>query len=100
MDGLWIGVLGTSGTILSSAALMPQVVHTWRTRSTDGISAAWLTVALVSTLIWAVYGGLIGALAVTLTNVVCFLQCASILFIKLQNSAEAAADRVHNSTTS
>jgi MtN3 and saliva related transmembrane protein len=90
---LWIGVLGTSGTILSTVALMPQVIHTWRTRSADDISAAWLVFALVSTVIWAIYGGLIGALAVTLTNVFCFLQCASILFIKLQKSADAVSEQ-------
>ena len=59
MEEFWIGVLGTAGTIVSTASLMPQVVRTWRTRSASDISAAWLMAALASMLIWIVYGSLI-----------------------------------------
>jgi uncharacterized protein with PQ loop repeat len=92
MEAMWIGILGVSGTILSTLALMPQVLHTRRTRSTADISAAWLVVALVATVIWVIYGGLIDALAITLTNVFCFLQCAYILFVKMQKRTEAATE--------
>jgi len=83
MEELWIGILGTAGTILSTVSLTPQVVRTWRTRSTSDISAAWLLTAMVSMLIWIGYGGLINAPAVILVNVLCFFQSASILFVKL-----------------
>jgi MtN3 and saliva related transmembrane protein len=93
MDGLWIDVLGVAGAVLSTISLMPQVVHTWRTRSAADISAAWLVMALVSTVIWMVYGNLIGARAVIWTNAICFAQCAYILFIKLQIARVTAAEQ-------
>jgi len=93
MEGLLIGFLGTAGTILSTVSLMPQVVRTWRTRSTGGISAAWLVTAMASMLIWMVYGGLIDAPALILVNVLCFLQCAYILFIKLSGERMLFAKR-------
>jgi MtN3 and saliva related transmembrane protein len=93
MEETWIGILGTTGTILSTFSLLPQVIHTWRTQSATGISIIWLTVALVSMLIWIGYGFLIRAPAVVLVNVLCFLQCSYILFVKLQSERAPLAER-------
>ena len=93
MDHVVISVLGIVATILSTVSLMPQVIRTWRTRSTDDISAAWLLVALVAMAVWIAYGSLIDARAVILVNVLSVFQCGSILFIKVQNLRAAAAKR-------
>jgi len=71
---------------------MPQVIRTWRTRSTDDISAAWLLVALVAMAVWIAYGSLIDAPAVILVNVLSVFQCGSILFIKVQNLARGSGE--------
>ena len=92
MEGVWIEILGTVGTVLSTISLMPQVVRTWRTRSAADISAVWLVVALAAMLVWIGYGSLINAPAVVLVNVLCSLQCAIILFVKLQAARAADAD--------
>lgn len=92
MEELWIGILGTSGTVLSTVSLMPQVLRTWRTRSAADISAAWLIVALAANLVWAGYGSLINAPALTLVNVLCFVQFALILFVKLRTRRIALAE--------
>ena len=73
MQELWIGILGTAGTILSTFSLMPQVLRTWRTRSANDISAAWLVAAMVSMVVWVGYGGLINAPALVLVNILCFV---------------------------
>jgi MtN3 and saliva related transmembrane protein len=91
MEELWVGVLGTAGTILSTVSLFPQVVRTWRTRSAKDISAIWLMAALMSMLIWTAYGCLIGAPALVLVNVLCFFQCAYILLIKVLSERASIA---------
>jgi MtN3 and saliva related transmembrane protein len=93
MQELWIGVLGTAGTILSTVSLMPQVVRTWRTRSVADISAAWLVAALASMLVWIGYGSLIDAPALVLVNVLCFFQCGYILVVKIQSEHVSLAER-------
>ncbi len=93
MQELWIGILGTAGTILSTFSLMPQVLRTWRTRSANDISAAWLVAAMVSMAVWIGYGGLINAPALILVNILCFVQCAYILFIKLRSERRLIARR-------
>ncbi len=81
---MWAGILGTAAMVGSTLSMMPQVVRTWRTRSAADISAIWLVAALVSTAMWGAYGVLIEAQAVIWANVACFLQCGSILFVKLR----------------
>ncbi len=93
MEELWIGALGTIGTILSTTSLLPQVIRTWRTRSAADISAAWLIAALISMVVWMVYGSLINAPALVLVNVLCFLQSAYILFVKVNSERAAVAER-------
>ena len=93
MQQQWIGVLGIVATILSTVSLMPQVVRTWRTRSTGDISAAWLLVALAAMGVWIAYGSLIEAPAVILVNVLSLFQCGFILLVKLQNERASIAGR-------
>ena len=88
------GILGTAAMIGSTLSLMPQVLRTWRTRSTADISATWLVVALVSTTIWGIYGVLIEAQAVIWANVACYLQCSSILFVKLRGERAPSGERM------
>ncbi len=93
MEELWIGILGTVGTILSTISLMPQLIRTWRTRSANDISAVWLVFAMVAMVTWIGYGSLIHAPAVVAVNVLCFFQCASIFFIKLHSERTPLAKR-------
>jgi MtN3 and saliva related transmembrane protein len=93
MEELWVGILGTVGTILSTISMIPQVLRTWRTRSASDISAVWLVSAMVAMVIWIGYGSLIHAPAVVWVNVLCFVQCASIFFIKLHSERTPLAKR-------
>jgi MtN3 and saliva related transmembrane protein len=93
MDHVAVSALGIAATILSTVSLMPQVVRTWRTRSTDDISVVWLLVALVAMAVWIAYGSLIDAPAVILVNVLSVFQCGSILFVKVRNMRAATAKR-------
>lgn len=93
MEAVWIGILGTSATILSTVSLMPQVVRTWRTRAAADISAAWLVAALTSMVVWIGYSSLINAPPIGLVNILCFFQCACVLYVKLQSERIPVAER-------
>src|SRR3954453_12406470 len=64
MDAVMVTGLGMAGTALSTLSLVPQVVHTWRTRSAADLSATWLAIALLSMLVWISYGSLVAAPAI------------------------------------
>lgn len=75
-------ILGLAGTTLSVVSLVPQVLKTWRTRRADDISAGWLIFALLSMLVWVIYGSAVGAAAIVWANALTFIQVAFILAIK------------------
>jgi len=91
MDAVMITSLGAIGTALSTLSLVPQVVHTWRTRSVADLSATWLVVALLSMLVWISYGSLVAAPAIVWANSLTFLQAGYLLTVKLQTSRKALA---------
>jgi len=94
MDAIAITTLGMLGTALSTLSLLPQVIHTWRTRSAADISAAWLVVALLSMLVWISYGSLVAAPAIVWANALTFVQAGYILFVKLQTERRPPVERL------
>ncbi len=84
MDELGIAFVGVAGTVLSTLSLAPQVVRTWRTRSAADISAWWLSIALISMLVWMAYGFLANAPAIIWANALTFLPASRILLFNLQ----------------
>ncbi len=48
--------IGLVAAALSAFTFFPQVVHTWRTRSSNGLSGPMLAVGASSMVLWLVYG--------------------------------------------
>lgn len=83
--GPMVDVIGTVAGIMTTLAFVPQVVKTWRTRSTRDISLGmwllfWLGVAL-----WTVYGALLAAWPIIVANTLTLVLAGIILAIKLRN---------------
>jgi len=77
-------VLGTVAGILTTAAFVPQVVKTWRTRSARDISAVMFAAFSVGVALWIVYGVLVRALPVIVANGVTLLLALAILAMKIR----------------
>ncbi len=91
MNETAITVLGAAGTATSVVSLIPQVLKTWRTRRADDISAGWLVFALISMLVWVVYGTLVGAPAIVWANAITFVQAGFILAMKWRSTPRTLA---------
>lgn len=90
-----IEIIGTTAGILSCITFMPQVLRTWRLKSADEISPVMFVIAMISTLLWLVYGILIQSFSMIFTNiVVCCLSVVMLVMIlsfrkKKENSEPA-----------
>ncbi|QKG52620.1 SemiSWEET family sugar transporter [Hymenobacter sp. BRD67] len=51
-----ISDIGLVAAALSALTFFPQVVHTWQTRSANGLSGPMLAVGASSMILWLVYG--------------------------------------------
>ncbi|MEW5728472.1 MAG: SemiSWEET transporter [Pseudomonadota bacterium] len=83
--GPLVDVIGAVAGVMTTVAFIPQVVKTWRTRSTRDISLGmwllfWLGVAL-----WTVYGALLAAWPIIVANVATLVLSGIVLVIKLGN---------------
>lgn len=76
--------VGLAAAFCTSAAFVPQVVKTWRTRSTHDISLGMFSLMTLGIVLWLVYGAFIGDLPLIVANLVTFVLAATILVFKLR----------------
>ncbi len=76
--------LGLIAGTLTTAAFVPQVVKTWRTRSTQDISLGMFALFNSGLVLWLIYGVLIGSLPIVASNVVTLALALVILVLKLR----------------
>ncbi|BAU50001.1 membrane protein [Sulfurifustis variabilis] len=77
-------VLGLIAGGLTTAAFVPQVVKTWRTRSTEDISLGMFALFALGVLLWLLYGVQIGSPPIVIANGITFALAAVIVFFKLR----------------
>jgi MtN3 and saliva related transmembrane protein len=78
-------VIGAVAGALTTVAFVPQVVKTWRTRSTRDISLAMWLVFWCGVAMWTVYGLMLAAWPIVVANLFTLLLSGVILVIKLRN---------------
>ena len=63
-------LVGYVAALCSACTFLPQLVRTWRTKSTEGLSAGLFVLAFVAAAFWLAYGLLIGDGPIILCNVI------------------------------
>lgn len=79
----WVGYLAG---ILTTVAFIPQVIRLWRTRSARDISLGMYWAFTAGVALWLVYGLMIDALPVVITNGVTLVLAGAVLLLKLRFS--------------
>nr|ART41094.1 L792 [uncultured bacterium] len=77
--------IGLLAALLTTAAFLPQVLHTLATRDTRGISLRMYVIFVAGVLLWLIYGLLTGALPLILANAITLLLAGAILYLKLRH---------------
>ena len=80
----YITVLGLVAATLTVIAFFPQLMKTWKTKSTRDISLGMFSAFCVGVFLWFVYGISISDLPVTIANLLTFIQALIILMFKLK----------------
>jgi MtN3 and saliva related transmembrane protein len=77
-------LIGLAAAFCTTAAFLPQVIRTWRTRSTKDLSLFMFLVFTAGIFLWLVYGVIIRDVPLILANGTTFLLSGSILYFKLR----------------
>jgi MtN3 and saliva related transmembrane protein len=80
----YVTVLGLVAAALTVIAFFPQLMKTWKTKSTRDISLGMFSAFCVGVLLWFFYGISISDLPVIIANLLTFIQALIILMFKLK----------------
>jgi len=80
-----ITFVGLAAAFCTTVAFLPQVVKTWRTRSTKDISLVMFVVFTTGIFLWLVYGVLLRDVPLIVANGTTFVLSATILYFKLRH---------------
>ncbi len=80
-----ITLIGLAAAFCTTVAFLPQVIKTWRTRSTKDISLAMFLVFTTGIFLWLVYGLIIRDVPLIAANGITFVLSGTILYFKLRH---------------
>ncbi|WP_424932636.1 SemiSWEET family sugar transporter [Amaricoccus macauensis] len=78
-------LIGLAAAAMTTFAFLPQVIETWRSRSTAGLSLVMLCVLATGLALWLVYGIGEGQLPVILANGATLILVLILLGLKLRD---------------
>lgn len=81
----WVSVMGSAAGICTTVSFLPQVIKTWRTRSTADISLGMFLVLVLGLLLWLLYGLARGDWPLILANGTTLLFASIILIFKIRH---------------
>ena len=84
MSPTTIDIIGYAAAVLTTYAFIPQVVKSWRTRSTGDLSSTMLVVFTVGISLWLIYGIAVGAMPVILANAITLVLSATLVVLKIR----------------
>lgn len=79
-----IDIIGSVAATLTTVSFLPQAWHTFRTKNVSGISLGMYAVFTTGVACWLVYGLLISAWPIVISNAITVSLAAVILMMKLR----------------
>jgi MtN3 and saliva related transmembrane protein len=77
-------LLGLAAGALTTAAFLPQVIKTWKSRSAKDLSLGMFSLFCLGVLLWLVYGLMVKDIPVIAANLVTLMLASTLLFFKLR----------------
>ena len=84
MKEIAITSIGYIVVVLSVTTMLPQIIKSFRTKSVKDISLVMLAIYITNTLLWVIYGILIGAIPIVVADGLAFVAGITQLAIKLK----------------
>ena len=79
-----IDLIGTFAAVLTTASFLPQAWHTFQTKDVRGISLGMYSVFTLGVAMWLVYGILLSAWPIVISNAITVALASAILVMKLR----------------
>ena len=80
---MFIDIVGYFAAILTTAAFLPQLIKTLKTKKADDVSLTTLIMFIMGVLSWIIYGYKISSKPILIANLVTIILNVSILISKV-----------------
>jgi MtN3 and saliva related transmembrane protein len=77
-------VIGGMAAVLTTIAFLPQVIKSWRTRSTRDVSMGMFVILNTGIVLWLVYGLVLNSMPLIFANAVTLFLTGTILALKIR----------------
>lgn len=77
-------ILGLLAGTMTTIAFLPQLIHTWKTRSAKDVSLGMFLIFTTGVLLWVIYGLMIQSLPIIAANTVTLVLAGAILVLKFR----------------
>ena len=81
-----IEIIGMIAAVLTTAAFIPQVYRTWKTKNVGSLSISWLVLFSSGVFLWLVYGIIISSPSLILANAITVLSACFLIYFKIKYS--------------
>jgi MtN3 and saliva related transmembrane protein len=78
-------IVGVIAGVCSITSLVPQIIKSWKTKSTKDISLAWTFINASGQALWTVYGIFIHSPSLIATSIITTITSLSVLLLKVKN---------------
>jgi len=80
-----ITLIGMAAGALTTISFLPQVIKTWKSKSTKDISVGMYTAFSFGLLLWVFYGVALNSRPIIITNVITLVLAVLILLLKIKH---------------
>jgi MtN3 and saliva related transmembrane protein len=79
-----VQILGLVAGSLTTAAFLPQVIKTWKSKSAKDLSLGMFSLFCLGVALWLIYGIIVRDIPVIAANLVTLMLAATLLVFKLR----------------
>lgn len=79
-----VEIIGFVAGLLVVASLLPQVIKSWKTRSTKDVALSWSVINLAGQILWIVYGVDIGSSSLVVMSSIALAMNIFMVALKLK----------------
>jgi len=81
----WVIILGLLAAAFTTAALLPQVIKTVKTKKTDDLSLLMYIILSIGISLWLIYGLLTIDLPIIIANSITLILTVTVLVLKIRH---------------
>ncbi len=77
-------IIGLFAAVFTTAAFLPQVYQTWKTKDVSGLSLPMLALFFTGVTLWLIYGLFINSISLILANGITVVSVVILVFFKIK----------------